>query len=257
MCELLGMSANVPTDIVFSVTGLIERGGRTGPHRDGWGIAFYEGRGCRLFRDPAPSIDSPVAQFIKHYPIKSRTVISHIRRANRGKVCLENTHPFVRELWGRMWCFAHNGQLKGIKKRGLKFYQPVGTTDSEHAFCWLLDRIREQFPTPPRSAKRLHGYISELGWELDALGVANFLLSDSQSLYAHCSTKMCWITRQAPFGESKLIDSEMQVDFAQETTRKDVVTVVATQPLTDNETWNRMEKSELRLFRLGETWRIR
>jgi predicted glutamine amidotransferase len=40
MCELLGMSANVPTDIVFSFTGLMQRGGRTGPHRDGWGIAF-------------------------------------------------------------------------------------------------------------------------------------------------------------------------------------------------------------------------
>ncbi len=41
MCELLGMSANVPTDIVFSFTGLMQRGGRTGPHRDGWGIAFF------------------------------------------------------------------------------------------------------------------------------------------------------------------------------------------------------------------------
>ena len=53
MCELLGMSANVPTDIVFSFTGLMQRGGGTGPHRDGWGIGFYEGRGLRLFQDPS------------------------------------------------------------------------------------------------------------------------------------------------------------------------------------------------------------
>ncbi len=257
MCELLGMSANVPTDIVFSITGLIERGGRTGPHRDGWGIAFYEGKGCRLFRDPAPSTDSAVAGFVKSYPIKSKTVISHVRRANRGKICLENTHPFVRELWGRMWCFAHNGQLKGIKKRGLKYFQPVGTTDSEHAFCWLLDRLREQFPEPPASQKILHSYIAELGWELDCLGVANFLLSDSRSLYAHCSTRMCWITRRAPFGEAKLIDTDMEVNFASETTSKDVVTVVATQPLTDNEEWTPMVKGELRLFQKGESRRIR
>ena len=59
MCELLGMSANVPTDIVFSFTGLMQRGGRTGPHKDGWGVAFYEGRGVRLFQDPAPGCDSP------------------------------------------------------------------------------------------------------------------------------------------------------------------------------------------------------
>ena len=49
MCELLGMSANVPTDICFSFTGLVQRGGGTGPHKDGWGITFYEGKGCRTF----------------------------------------------------------------------------------------------------------------------------------------------------------------------------------------------------------------
>ncbi len=37
MCELLGMSANVPTDICFSFTGLVQRGGGTGPHKDGSG----------------------------------------------------------------------------------------------------------------------------------------------------------------------------------------------------------------------------
>lgn len=58
MCELLGMSANVPTDICFSFTGLVQRGGGTGPHKDGWGITFYEGKGCRTFKDPQPSFNS-------------------------------------------------------------------------------------------------------------------------------------------------------------------------------------------------------
>ena len=60
MCELLGMSANVPTDICFSFTGLVQRGGGTGPHKDGWGITFYEGKGCRTFKDPQPSFQSPI-----------------------------------------------------------------------------------------------------------------------------------------------------------------------------------------------------
>ncbi len=55
MCELLGMSANVPTDIVFSFTGLMQRGGKTGPHKDGWGLAFYEGRGCGCSRTRSPA----------------------------------------------------------------------------------------------------------------------------------------------------------------------------------------------------------
>ena len=100
MCELLGMSANVPTDIRFSFAGLARRGGETGPHADGWGIGFYEGRGCRTFHDPEPSARSDLARLLRAYPIKSRIVVAHVRRANRGRVALENTHPFGRELWG-------------------------------------------------------------------------------------------------------------------------------------------------------------
>lgn len=65
MCELLGMSANVPTDICFSFTGLVQRGGGTGPHKDGWGITFYEDKGCRTFKDPLPSFNSPIARLVQ------------------------------------------------------------------------------------------------------------------------------------------------------------------------------------------------
>ena len=44
------------TDIRFSFAALAKRGGATGPHRDGWGISFYEGRGARMFESPDPDI---------------------------------------------------------------------------------------------------------------------------------------------------------------------------------------------------------
>lgn len=50
------------------------------PHKDGWGITFYEGKGCRTFKDPQPSFNSPIAKLVQDYPIKSRSVIAHIRR---------------------------------------------------------------------------------------------------------------------------------------------------------------------------------
>ncbi|HYD64377.1 class II glutamine amidotransferase [Azospirillum sp.] len=251
MCELLGMSANVPTDICFSFTGLMNRGGRTGPHRDGWGIAFYEGKGCRTFHDPAPSCESEIARLLRAYPIKSCVVISHIRRANRGRVSLENTHPFTRELWGRVWTFAHNGQLKGIKRFALGHYRPVGSTDSEHAFCWLLGRIRERFPEPPRGEAALHALIRELAAELGGLGVFNMLLSDGRNLWCHCASNLAWITRKAPFGPATLIDEDMTVDFEKETTPDDVVTVIATRPLTRDEEWTVMDKGTMAVFRDG------
>ncbi|OQX40006.1 MAG: class II glutamine amidotransferase [Oceanospirillales bacterium LUC14_002_19_P2] len=252
MCKLLGMSANVPTDICFSFTGLMQRGGRTGPHRDGWGIAFYESKGVREFRDPDPSCESEIARLVQNYPIKSHIVISHIRQANAGRVCLENTHPFMRELWGRYWTFAHNGQLPGIRKKTLKHYWPVGTTDSEHAFCWLMDQIRERFPTPPQRQTTLWRFVHQCCEQLREFGVFNMLLSDSRVLGCYCSTKLCWITRKAPFTTAELKDADVTVDFRQDTTPKDIVSVIATEPLTNNEQWHRMETGEMAVFRNGE-----
>ncbi|MCW8886153.1 MAG: class II glutamine amidotransferase [Motiliproteus sp.] len=252
MCELLGMIANVPTDICFSFSGLMQRGGRTGPHKDGWGIAFYEGNGLSSFHDPSPSANSRIAQLVKEYPIKSHVVISHIRQANVGDICLENTHPFSRELWGQMWTFAHNGQLdKGVFDLPLSHYYPVGTTDSEYAFCWLLGEIRTAFPQAPEDMQKLYDFIQQCCDQLRALGVYNMLLTDSCSLYAYCSTKLSWITRKAPFGEASLTDTEMVVDFCKETTPQDVVTVIATVPLTDNENWISLAEGEMVVFKQG------
>ncbi len=251
MCELLGMNCNVPTDIRFSFSGLIQRGGRTGPHRDGWGIAFYEGRGCRTFQDPLPGVASEVAQLVQSHAVKSRNVICHIRKATNGRVCLENTHPFTREMWGRHWAFAHNGRLKGVKSWPLGPYRPIGTTDSEHAFCWMLEQIRRRFPEPPTREKALSDLVRELAGTLGAAGTFNMLLCDSRRLYCYCSTHLSWLTRRAPFGEARLIDTELSVDFADVTTPRDVVSVIATRPLTDNEAWQTMERGKMMVFRNG------
>ncbi|MGB2065573.1 MAG: class II glutamine amidotransferase, partial [Marinomonas gallaica] len=47
-------------------------------------------------------------------------------------------------------------------------------------------------------------------------------------------------------------DEDMTVDFKQVTTDKDVVTVIATQPLTENETWHQMRAGEMCVFDAGE-----
>ncbi len=251
MCELLGMSANTPTDIRFSFSGLIERGGRTGPHRDGWGITFHDGRGCRSFHDPEPGYRSQIARLIKDHAVRSRHVICHIRKATTGRVCLENTHPFIRELWGRSWSFAHNGRLPGVKRLPLGLYRPIGTTDSEHAFCWMMEAIRTAFPAPPRSPRPLWRLVADLAGRLNRLGPFNMMLCDARVLYCHCATDLSWITRQAPFGEAELIDAEVRADFARLAGETDVVTVIATRALTRNECWNRMAPGEFMVFRDG------
>jgi glutamine amidotransferase len=251
MCELMGMSASVPTDICFSLTGLLRRGGHTGPHKDGWGIAFYEGPGCRTFHDPAPSAHSPIAEFVRSYPIKSQIVLSHIRRANRGRVSLENTHPFSRELWGRVWTFAHNGQLRQVKKLPLSSFRPVGTTDSEHAFCWLLGRLHQKIGNKAPSDEKLRATLAGLVEEIAQYGVFNILMSDGRTLFAFRSTNLVWLTRRDPFRPATLVDTDLTIDFARHTAPSDIVTIIATRPLTRNEEWQPVPKSALIAFRDG------
>jgi glutamine amidotransferase len=251
MCELLGMECNVPTDITFSFSGLRQRGGRTGPHSDGWGLAFYDGRAARVFLEPTPAAESALARFLADNPIHTKLCIGHVRRRTRGENCLADTHPFVRELWGRHWVFAHNGTLRGVRRRRLGRFRPIGRTDSEWGFCWLLEALRSSFSDYPRRPSDLAEAVAAIGGDLSIHGKFNFLLGDGRHLFARCHTKLAYIIRKAPFGVACLADEDVRVDFAKVTTPRDRVAVVATVPLTTNEQWVQGRPGELWVFDEG------
>ncbi len=242
------MNCNVPTDIVFSFTGFATRGGLTDEHKDGWGIAFFEGPGVRHFVDHEAAITSPIAELIKRYPIKSTNVIAHIRKATQGSVTLENCHPFVRELWGRYWVFAHNGDLKEFAPLLDGAFQAVGSTDSEQAFCYLLQELRRRFGDHAPALPALTIALEELTAQIAAHGTFNMMLSNGRALFAHCSTNLHYLIRQYPFAQAKLSDGDVVVDFSEVTTRDDRVALIVTQPLTTNETWIQFGAGELKAF---------
>jgi predicted glutamine amidotransferase len=251
MCQLLGMNCNVPTDICFSFEGFCARGGKTDEHRDGWGIAFFEDLGCRLFLDDNASIASPIAQLVKQYPIKSRNVIAHIRKATQGEVGLENCHPFQRELWGNYWVFAHNGNLENFEPKLTGMYLPVGETDSEKAFCLLLETLRQNFPHGKPKLEELYSILKTVTQTLSSQGIFNYLLSNGEYLFVHCTTQLHYIVRQAPFAAAHLIDEDITVDFQALTNQDDRVAIIATVPLTDNEVWTVISPGELLVFQDG------
>jgi glutamine amidotransferase len=178
-------------------------------------------------------------------------VVAHIRRATQGVVALENTHPFVRELWGRYWIFAHNGTLDQFAPASDGYYSPVGTTDSERAFCYMLERLRSRFPHAQPSLRECYELVCEITREIARHGRFNYLLSNGEYLLAHCYDNLCYILRHAPFAQAHLIDQDVTVDFNAVTTPNDKVAVIATTPLTDNETWTVMAPGELIAFEHG------
>jgi predicted glutamine amidotransferase len=130
-------------------------------------------------------------------------------------------------------------------------FRPIGTTDSEHAFCWLMDRLRERWQDAP-TPRALYGCLAELCGALAERGVFNMLLSDSRCLYCFCSPNLVWLTRRAPFRSATLVDEDLTVNFCQETTPRDIVTVVATRPLTRNEGRTSAPRRTLVAFQDGE-----
>ena len=252
MCQLLGMNCNVPTDICFSFTGFQARGGATDVHRDGWGIAFFEGKGVRVFLDPEPSCESPIAELVRRFPIRSLNVIAHIRKATQGATGLENTHPFMRELWGRYWIFAHNGNLIDYAPDLDGSFLPVGQTDSERAFCHLLQTLRSRFPHGALDRRALRALLDEFASEVRKHGPFNFLLSNGDCLFAHRTSELHYIIRKSPFSVAHLSDQDVVVDFSEVTTPNDRVALIVTEPLTDNETWTPLPVGRVVLFVDGE-----
>ena len=92
-------------------------------------------------------------------------------------MALQNCHPFVRELWGRYWVFAHNGNLKDFHPRLHGSFRPVGSTDSERAFCWLMQELAKSHAGVP-SVHELTLTLRELAPRIARHGTFNFMLSN-------------------------------------------------------------------------------
>lgn len=251
MCQLLGMNCATPTDITFSFKGFSQRAGITSDHSDGFGIAFFEDKACRLFVDNQSAVESPIAELVRNFPIKSRNVIAHIRKATQGKITLENSHPFMRELWGRQWIFAHNGDLHGFDPRLTGRFVPVGNTDSERAFCYVLDQLVERFGYTEPSVLQIFAMLEQIAPRVAEYGTFNFCLSNGQALFSYATTKLHWLVREYPFKAARLIDLDVEVDFSRVTTTKDRVAVITTEPLTHNEIWTPYQPGEMILFQDG------
>jgi len=239
MCELLGMSASYEVDLDTSLSLLRPRGGEICANADGWGVAHYEGNAARVLKEAKPASRSPLFAALRSRDFASHTVLAHVRKANPTAIGRQfsNTHPFERELSGRSWVFAHNGRLPGIEDQPLIGFRPIGATDSEHAFCTLLDTARDYLSED--------GAITDVGLMLGRLarkvstineyGEFNFLLSNGEDLIVHAHTYLHAVERQCRVEENE-----------------QTVVLIATHPLTDDEAWACLLPNSLSIFRNGK-----
>lgn len=148
--------------------------------------------------------------------------------AGKGEDALANVHPFSREMWGIQWCFCHNGQVPlfddhphavlGLEKSenekqdgpngadGVngdtssssssssspddeRVYFPIGDTDSEAAFCAILNALRAQFTDTMPSLPTLYEALQRLCAEIVKYNpqetILNFMLT--------CGPHVLWV----------------------------------------------------------------
>ena len=261
MCELLAMSCRHPARLTSSLTALSTHAGGESRNRDGWGLALYQGHDVALYRDITPADTSLLVPWLEANGLATTLSIGYIRHATQGAIDLANTGPFSRELNGRMHVFAHNGNLKNLAQASpvaSRFYRPVGDTDSELAFCLLLDQIRQQAhdSTEPLPLQTSLDTVINFARTLRALGPASFLYTDGEVLFAHADRRLQLstglVTAPALYRLECPADGAALVrDCESENTQTaQRVILLASVPLTD-EPWVPMAEGEILAIHLG------
>lgn len=251
MCELMGLSFTRPISADFSIR---QFAARSAENADGWGLAWYPDRAVAIVKEPVRWGQTPYTSFLETYAgLRSSLYIAHVRRQTvGGEPTYADTHPFVRELNGREYCFAHNGTLRGrIWDLPLGRFRPVGRTDSERAFCYLLEAMARR--QEPLTTEDDWNWLSTELVRLNELGQLNCLFSDGRRLFCyHDLGGYKGLTlRRIPLrdGDTRQFeDGQWKVDLAEDTVKPGFV--VATNPLSPSG-WNAFSPGELIVLEAG------
>ncbi len=235
MCELLGISSSRAATWNYILMPFQRHGGETADNPDGWGLAWREHDIWQLHKAPEAAARSAVFGAWA-WQLSTDLLIGHVRKANPPSANVgTNTHPFTRFCCDRTWVFAHNGKVSEVvQPQGCCHphkSKPQGETDSEHAFYYLLDEIATVFSdaSPQRNPSWLPT-LAKLSEDIASYGQFNFLLSDGVVLIAYGHDRLYWLQSHHEGADTVLIASE---------------------PLTEDATWEPFRAGELRAYQNG------
>ncbi|GAB4559305.1 MAG: hypothetical protein Tsb0020_05010 [Haliangiales bacterium] len=209
----------------------------------GWGFGWYpsDDYAAAVVKDPLPSGGASLTHVLRDWErFRASAFVCHIRGAAK-RVTQQDTQPFARPYARRHWLFAHSGDLRPEYQQALPLdpdtaLEPVGRTDSEHVFCWLLSQFWRI------SARRL----VDVGWpelhamlrDIDNLGTANILISDGQDIVAYRdldvtrpSRPLYFVRRVPPYANTRLVNEAMMLSHEDPLDSNRTMVLIATEPL--------------------------
>ncbi len=225
----------------------------------GWGVGWYPSseRGASVVKDPTSSGDTNVSDALGDWNrFRSTLFICHLRGHQRPRK-QQDAQPFVRSYGGRQWIFAHDGDLESDWATRLPLpddpaFEPLGRTDSEHAFCWLLARIHSK---RHRSlADVAPDKLREWMLELNAGGQLNVLLTDGEHIVVYHDAngrgQLHWTRRIPPHPTTQLASAAVQISLDAPEDPNRTGLIFSTMPLSP-EPWRALSPGELIIARRG------
>jgi len=225
----------------------------------GWGFGWYPGDDVTgaVIKDPLSTGEDAVSSVLRDWDrFRSSSFLCHLRGSTK-KARQRDAQPFIKSYAGRQWIFAHNGDLHEGFAASLPLgvhpvFEPLGKSDSEHAFCWLLTCFRAE------GARTL----ADFGWknlalllrQINDLGTANILLSDGQHILCHNDRNgfhpMYWLRRVPPHASEVLESDEFVVDLSGPFDRNRTMVMTSTL-LLSGEPWVAMAPGQILVTRRG------
>jgi len=221
----------------------------------GFGIAFYPDRAVQVVKEPFDPSETPRGvEFLKAYKaLNTEIFMAYVGWTPKYEKSNMNVQPFHRELFGKEFAFVHNGEMKNIELPTRSRFLPVGDTDSESAFCYLLDKIseREVDIWNEEQYKWLHNVLSEL----NNFGELNVIFSEGTKLFCYYDkngfNKLYYKLIKAPFGNLYMKVDEFSLKLKKEVDPVVQGFVISTDS-SSGSNWVQLQKGELIVFSFGE-----
>jgi transglutaminase-like putative cysteine protease/predicted glutamine amidotransferase len=205
-----------------------------------WGIGWYPNRdqAAIVTKHTITRDNQALINTVSDWrSFRSTTFICNISDPLKGFKQTE-AQPFARSFAARDWIFTHHGNLDKIRleklyKNRSRLLEPLGHTDSELAFSYLLSKVKESDARKLSHLKPVD--LLCLFNELDTLGSADMALTDGLTLvcyHSKHSDKEIYYQRFKPTCNIKIFDTNNAI-FAMDDPRDchHTILLVSSSPL--------------------------
>ncbi len=185
MCELFGINSKEIIKCNEMLKDFFSHG-IDNPH--GWGIAAFYGNAVSLEKEPVSSTESVYLKHRLTEDIENDKLIAHIRKASKGGIEYQNTHPFVlRDNTDRVWTLAHNGTIFESPELESYVYRQKGQTDSERILYYLVDQINIALKEAERELTQEERFavVDKVVHDITPANKVNLLIYDGELFYVH------------------------------------------------------------------------